>query len=265
MKSKTLLLAITALAMGSCANAAFGEKTITASGADITGNVQAQKIHEIDAAQGIVVNYTVGNPVSVSYIVPESLSQYLDIVCREGTLKCRYKNGINVKLDGRKVIVNVVAPNVSEFDAGSAAVINTTGILSNSELEVDAQSAATIAIEAANVNSADIEASSSGSVVVNQLSAKRVDIDASSSSTIAVSGAMGMTEVEASSSAVVKLAGSCEMLKAEASSSASIDATAAQIATGNLEASAGATIEAPNPTVSAYKITKNSGGSVNIR
>ena len=197
--------------------------------ANETITVKASKITSIDASAGVTVNYTPGENIGVSVSVAPEMKPFVEVRMQGNELFITTKNKVKGErrpfMTPESVVATVTAPAITDFEVSSGASINVLGTLdiSNSPLE--------------------IEASSGASVTANGVSCRGLDADISSGASITVKDLKTANlQAEASSGASMTISGTASKVDFEVSSGASIDASGLMANKGNAEVTSGSTL-----------------------
>lgn len=247
----------------SCANI-VSDKRVTGNGKMVTENVSVDDFQEISVAQAIRLVFVQqsGRP-KVEVRTDENILPLLDITVKEGELKVRYKQ--NVQVRKAKTVVTVYASDLSGLKASSAATVELSNDLNRyGKLKIETSSAASVSNKGTiTYKELSLEATSASSIKLNGVKADLLDCEASSGADVKLEAVKAdRVTCEASSGADIDLNGSAREVDFEASSGASVDARDLKAETGKAEASSGADVKC-NVTGGLSRKTSSGGSVVN--
>lgn len=239
---KTIALIIALIALSGCM---IAHGKIKAEGADVTITPEVGKFHAINVSTALELNYTVGTPASVSFTAPASIAQYVKIETSGTTLKCYYSTPDKQSIDwnGRKVVINVCAPAVSDFKASGASSINIKSPLSDKSLDFNASGASHISVGSVKSEELDVDISGASNVSISKADVAELEVGASGASEANISGKAAKAEIEVSG------ASSCNIRNLT-------------ISGGKIEAS-GASVVNANSSAAKCKISTSGASKVN--
>lgn len=235
----TLLITILCF---SCNVAAKGK--LKAEGPDVTVTPKVGSFNAIDVSSAFELNYTVGGTASVSYTAPSSISQYVKVETSDGILRCYYSTPGYQQTDwnGRKVVVNVTAPAVTEFEASGASSINIKSPLSAKSLEFEASGASRISAGSLKASECEIEVSGASGISITSV-------------------VVGKLEIEVAGASNAKVGGKAAEAEIKASGASSCDVEGLILSGGRIKASGASTVKA-NRTASSCKISTSGASNV---
>lgn len=203
---------------------------LIASGANMTETRSVSTFTSLEVSSAIDVIYTVGSQTKVTVTAPQSIMKYVHTDVKGYKLKCFLMtndySGIN--LDGRKVVINITAPTISEYDLSGASYVKVTnavdklpkleidlsgsskmefGSVQCTKMEIDMSGASNLDIKSLSCTSQDIDVSGASKIYIDKIKASKLELDASGASHGEISGEVGFCEIEISGASSYDLSG----------------------------------------------------------
>lgn len=156
---------------------------------------------------------------------PQEMMDKIEVRVDDGTLKVGFKNKVNSnsKKNGAPRLFVACRP-IKSIEASTAAVVKATTLPSVDELEIEASTAATVAIDSICAQKIELDAQTAATISVVNISAERLEGEASTGATIKIkSGTAGAAEFTGSTGASLLAKGvKAKSGKASASTGASV-------------------------------------------
>ena len=203
---KFIAMIIAATCLCGCMSA---QGKIKAEGKDVTISPKVGKFESISVSSAFELNYTSGSAVSVTVTAPESVSQYVKVETSAGKLNCYYSNPDDQSIDwsGRKVVIDVTAPMVNDFQASGASGIIIKNPLSTKHLSFKSSGASRISAGKAVASKCDVDLSGASNITIGRIEASELEIDLSGASMAKISGKADLVDIEVSGSSSCNISG----------------------------------------------------------
>lgn len=226
-----------------------------------TGVTQVRNVGKftgISASSGIKVNFTQGNNQSVIVDTDPNLQEYISTEVENGILVISVNNKNNRKLNFKKLLVTVEAPQLSSVRVSSGSLLTTLNTINENDFQANISSGANLNADL-NIRNKTSVSISSGSSMRMEVNTKNFELTGSSGSSSTVVGNAENTTFSLSSAA------SCnaqDLISKVGNGNASSGATLKIYATENLSAVAtsGASIRYKGNPKTFIRTTKSSSG-----
>ena len=194
---KILTMLIAATCLCGCMTA---QDKMKATGEDVTITPEVGKFNAISVSSAFELNYTAGASTSVTVTAPSSISQYVKVETSGGKLNCYYSapQYKSTEWNDRKVVVNVTAPAVNDFQASGAASIDIKSPISAKRLSFGSSGASRISMGNATSSKCDIDLSGASNITIGNIIATELEIELSGASEAKISGKADNVEIELS-------------------------------------------------------------------
>lgn len=227
-RANLFLILISLILAGGIAYASTHGKTIVASGPDQTETRSTPTFSELEVSNAIEVIYTVGSKTKVTVTAPQSIMPYVRTDVSNGTLSCKLKGNDNDSFNfgnNSKVVINITAPALKEFDISGASKVKVTNAITGlTKLEIDLSGASNMEIGTAEASTIDIELSGASKLNITSANITQNDIDVSGASNLNISQInSGKINIEGSGASKLTIAGKAELCNIELSGATSAD------------------------------------------
>lgn len=156
---------------------------------------------------------------------PEDMIDRIEVRVDDGTLKVGFKNKLksNSNVNGSPRLIVASRP-IKSIEASTAAVVKAAILPTVDELEIEASTAATVAIDSVSAKKLEFDAQTAATISVANISASRLKGEASTGATLKIkSGTTGFAEFTGSTGASLLAKGvKANSGKASASTGASV-------------------------------------------
>lgn len=247
------------------AYASYSNDKITASGPDVTETRKTAAFSKLEVSNAIEVIYTVGKQTKVSVTAPQSIMPYVRTEVKGNTLKCYIKtdNNYNINFNNHKVVMNITAPAICDFDLSGASSVKVTNELTGlSELEIDLSGASKMTVGTIKVSKLEIDLSGASNLDITSAAVTKADIDISGASNLEIDkAAANRMDIECSGASKADIAGKVQYCSIDVSGASSANLSNLIFADGSVEAS-GASKLTLNKNSVASSMESSGGASV---
>lgn len=219
------------------------------------------KFSGIAISSGIKVNFTQGKNQSVIVETNPNLQEYVSTEVQNGILVISVKNNNNKKLNFKKLLVTIEAPQLSSARLTSGSLLTTVNVINENNFKADISSGANMNADLNIANEAGFNVSSGSSMRVD-IQTSQLRFQGSSGSTATITGKAERANLNVSSAASVNAKDLVSVAaETQASSGASIRVNATKSLSA--QASSGASIRyQANPSMTKTNSKSSSGGNI---
>ncbi|MDE7024958.1 MAG: DUF2807 domain-containing protein [Paramuribaculum sp.] len=232
MKLTFLSSVLLALTTCSCTNSSLNftsKKTIDSSieSPIITRTINVKDVSEIECSRAVTVLYEQGPSTSVTLSAPSDIADLVIVESKGATLHCTVDQEYHIKNGMDRVVVTVVSPSVTSFEATTAGTIKAQNYINLDKDEID------------------IETTTAATVIINKINCKALDCNSSTAGTITVTDITchDMVKANASTGSSINLSGNATTIDFDASTGANINASKLSANEGQAKSSTGSDID----------------------
>ncbi|QDP84717.1 DUF4252 domain-containing protein [Chryseobacterium sp. SNU WT5] len=238
--------------------------SVTTENITSTGTIQVRNVGKfsgVSVSSGIKVNFTQGPNQSVIVETNPNLQEYVSTEVQNGVLVIGVKNNNNKKLNFKKLLVTIEAPQLSTVRVTSGSLFSTLNTINENDFKADISSGGDLNAQLNITDEAGFNVSSGSSMRVD-IQTNQLRFQGSSGSTSTLTGNAEKANLNVSSAASVNAKNLVnKVADAQASSGASIRVNATKIL--NAQASSGSSIRyQTNATMTKTNSKTSSGGSI---
>ncbi len=274
MKKIVALLFVAAAIVG-CAgymvvDSAFGlnakskikkENTIVDSSGMITREFRPGSFDKIEVEGPVSVEFTQGKQGPVVVTAPSFEMEYLEVEVSGSTLEIEFDDEYFRKEKnkrGRRVTVKISAPSLREIDMSLSSSFVGGALKQTGNLEIDADTSASIEFKSVECGDLSVDADTSGSVRIGSVSANVLEGDADTSGSIRINGKVSQAMFKADTSGSIKantLTATKVSAKADTSGSVEVETLTADEVYGRADTSGLVSLKGVARTVDLYADT----------